>query len=233
MLQCKLDGSTLNYLWLEVSEGVDENVVIVLQSGELLDRLLTEGWGQLWRRDERRHIVGPQLDAEHTPRVQTARVRRRHRQRQPPRAHLPVDEVDGARLRQERNGGHAGGARHAARPRQVRVVHQHARRPPRARLGEEELRQRRRPVSLQGAEVLPGVRERGHAAGVVEAVGDGGHAEGVPRWRRGGEHVLRGDEGGAEAVVREAAPELEHRVGVALRRRERQQEHLPAVVVVL
>jgi len=109
----------------------------------------------------------------------------------------------------------------------VRVVDQHAHGPPIGGLGADQLRQRLRADGLELAPVLVGVGARGHAA-VVEAVGDGCHPEGLPGRRGGGEHVPRGDERGAEAVVGEAAAELEQRVRVALRARAGQEQHVCA-----
>lgn len=53
---------------------------------------------------------------------------------------LPVDDAHRAELREERGRQHAGGARHAARPRELPVVHEHAQahRPPRSGLGKKE-----------------------------------------------------------------------------------------------
>ena len=78
------------------------------------------------------------------------------------------------------------------------------------------------------AAVLGKVGACSHAA-VFEAVENGGDAEGAGRGpSRGGEDVAGGDQRGAEAVVREAAAELEHRVGVALCTRYRQEQHVRA-----
>ena len=114
----------------------------------------------------------------------------------------------------------------------MRVVNQHAHGPPLGGLGPEQLRQRLGADGLQLAPVLAEVGARGCPA-VVEAVGDGGHPEGLPWWRGGGENVPRTDERGAEPEVCEAAAELEQRVGVALRSWVRQQQDVRAAGLVL
>lgn len=64
---------------------------------------------------------------------------------------------------------------------------------------------------------------------VIEAVGNGGGAEGVERVRDdGGEDAPGADEHGLEAVAREAALEPEHRVGEALLARHRPEQHVRA-----
>jgi hypothetical protein len=98
-------------------------------------------------------------------------------------------------------------------------------RPPIGGLGADQLRQRLRADGLELAPVYVEVGARGRPA-VVEAIGDGGHPEGLPGRRGGGEHVPRGDERGAEAVVGEAAAELEQRVCMALRARVRQEQYV-------
>lgn len=66
-------------------------------------------------------------------------------------------------------------------------------------------------------------------AAVIEAVGNGVDAEGAERVRVGGGVDAPGaDERGAEAVVRGAAAELEHRIDVALRARDRPEQHVHA-----
>jgi hypothetical protein len=232
---CNLHGGKTTYrcgawsqwphLGLDVMEGVDEHLVGFLQPLELPYGCLKEHGTPVRPRRERRHAVGAQLDAKQSAREHIAAVR--HRQRQTPRPHLTVDEVHGARLRQERRGRHASLLRHPPRPRQVRVVHQHADRSALPRLRRDEVRQRLGAHGLETAPVLRGVGTRGRAA-VVKAVGDGCHPEWLAGRRGGGEHVPGGDERGAQAVVGQAAAELEQRVGVALPARVRQQQDVRA-----
>ncbi|KAB8094975.1 hypothetical protein EE612_022502, partial [Oryza sativa] len=216
--------SRLTHLRLQFLERIDEHVVGVLQPVELAQHRLQERRVRLRRLHERRHVLRPELHAQQPP----ERAPVHDGQPNAPRPDLPVDDVHGARLREERGGWHPSAARHAPRPREVRVVHQHAGRPPRGGLGAEEDTQGLRAHIRQPPGVLPGVPAGRHAAG-VEAVGDGGDAEGGGRGRDGGENVAGGDERGEEAVVRrEVAAELQDRVDVALRLGESEEEDMAA-----
>lgn len=112
----------------------------------------------------------------------------------------------------------------------MRVVDEHAYGPPRPGLEQEERLEGFRPCGRETVDVLPEVRASCHAA-IVEAGGDGGDAEGGQRGQDNGEEVARGDEPGAEAVVCEAAAELQHGVEVALHLREGKEQDMAAAAV--
>ena len=121
---------------------------------------------------------------------------------------------------------------HPLRPRQERVVHQRAHRPPLCRLGLEELAHGFRPGRLEPGRVRLDPAGLAEAAAVA-AVGDGGDVDGAARGRllaTLAEHEPGHGESAPDAAVRgEALAELEDRVDVALAR-VREQEGVDAVL---
>ena len=129
-----------------------------------------------------------------------------------------------------KNAAAAAPPRDARRPRQERVVHEHAHGAAPLRLGPEERVQGLGPGRLQPAQV------RADAAGLAEAaavaaVRDGGDADGVAGGRLAlAEREPRRGERAPDAAARgEALAELEDRVDVALAR-VREQEDVDALL---
>ena len=129
-----------------------------------------------------------------------------------------------------KNAAHAASP-HPLRPRQERVVHQRAHRPPLCRLGLEELAHGFGPGRLQPGRVRLDPAGLAEAAAVT-AVGDGGDVDGASRGRLAAlaEHEPGHGQSAPDAAVRgEALAELEDRVDVALAR-VREQDNVDAVL---
>ncbi|WVZ65587.1 hypothetical protein U9M48_014923 [Paspalum notatum var. saurae] len=212
------------HLGLQLVERIDKHVVGFLQPHELTNHQL----------EVRRVGAGPNLkEPRQAVRAELRQAgqsdRPIHRHADPAAPDVAVGHVDGARLREEGDGGGAVAARHALRPRQERVVDERADGAALRSLVPEEVGQRGGARGLEAGQVGGDVAALAEAA-AVESVRDGGEADRRARGgvgRAGGEDEAGDGQRGAQAVERQALGELEHGVDVALAR-VRQEQHVAA-----